>query len=84
MILPAITARGVQKHDVLSSFARLLIEDLAFAPQRRCDIHITSDNAVLVGLVLLVCWGWACEGIVQEFQGTTPDMSPTSEGILGL
>ena len=33
MILPAITARSVQEHDVLSSLSGLLVKDLALAPQ---------------------------------------------------
>ena len=33
MILPAVTARSVQEHDVLSSLPGLLVEDLALAPQ---------------------------------------------------
>ena len=33
MILPAVTARGMQEHDVLRSFSGLLVEDLTLAPQ---------------------------------------------------
>jgi hypothetical protein len=82
VILSAITARSMQEHDVLSSLAGLFVEDLALAPQGRSDINITPNDAVLVGFILLVHGRWACEGIVKELQGATPDVSPASESIL--
>jgi hypothetical protein len=82
MILSAVTARRVQEYDVLSSLSRLLVEDLALAPQRRSNIDITSNDAVFFGLILLIRGRWARKRIVQEFQRTAPDVSPASESIL--
>jgi hypothetical protein len=82
MILSAVTARRVQEYDVLSSLSRLLVEDLALAPQRRSNIDITSNDAVFVKLVLLVRRRWTRKGIVKEFQSTTPDVCPASESVL--
>jgi hypothetical protein len=82
MILSAVTARRVREYDVLSSLSRLLVEDLALAPQRRSNIDITSNDAVFFRLILLIRGRWARKGIVQEFQRTAPDVSPASESIL--
>jgi hypothetical protein len=82
MILPAITAGSVQEHNVLSSLTGLLVEDLALAPQRRSYIDVTSNDAVLFGLILLVRGRWTRKGIVKEFQSAAPDVCPASEGIL--
>ena len=82
MILPAITACGVQKHDVLSSLARLLVEDLALAPHGRRDIHVPANDAVFVGLVLTVFGSRAGESVVQQLQNPAPDVGPASERVL--
>lgn len=82
VILSAITARSVQKHNLLSSLPGLLVEDLALAPQGRGDIDVTSNDAVLIGLILLIRGRWACEGVVEQFQSTTPDVGPAGESIL--
>ena len=82
MVLTAIAASRVQENDLLVSFARLLVEDLTLSPQRRCNVDVATDDAVLVRFVLLVLGSRASEGVVQELQDTAPDVSPASEGVL--
>jgi hypothetical protein len=82
MVLPAIATSSVQENDLLFPFARLLIEDLALPPKRRLDIDVAPNNAVVVQLVLSVFRSGAGEGVVQEFQNTTPDVGPACESVL--
>ena len=82
VILASITASSVQKHDVLATFTRLLVEDLASSPKRRLDIDVTANNGVLVKLRLVFCWSCAGMGVMQQLQDSTPDMCPVGERIL--
>lgn len=82
MILPAVATSRVQEDNLLLSLARLLIEDLALAPQRRLDVDVATDNTVVVHLVLGLLGGRTGEGVVKELQDTTPDVSPACECIL--
>jgi hypothetical protein len=72
----------VQEDNILVSFTSLLVEDLTLSPQRSFNIDVTSDDAVLVEFVLLVLGSGASEGVVQEFQNTTPDVSPAGKSVL--
>ena len=82
MVLSTVAAGRVQEDDLLISFARLLVEDLTLSPQRRRNVDIATDDAVLVQFVLVVLGSGASEGVVQELQDTAPDVGPASERVL--
>ena len=82
MVLSAIAAGCVQEDNLLTSLTRLLVKDLTLSPQRRFDVDIATDDAVVFRFVLFVFGRRASEGIVQEFQNTTPDVGPASKRIL--
>jgi hypothetical protein len=82
MILPAVAASCVQEDNFLLSLTRLFIEDLALPPQRRLDVNIATNDAVVVQIVLSVFRSGASERVVQKFQDTTPYMGPARESVL--
>jgi hypothetical protein len=82
MILSAITTSRVQEDDLLVSLTSLLVKDLTLPPQRSFNVDVATDNTVFVKLVLLVFGSGPSEGVVKEFQDTTPDVSPAGKGVL--
>jgi hypothetical protein len=84
VVLATVAASCVQEHYVLVALSGLLIEDLAFAPQRGLDIGISTDDDIFVCFRLFVCGRLACESIVQELEDAAPDVCPMGERSLAV
>lgn len=77
VILPAIAAGCVQEQDLLITLARLFVEDLGSAPERRGDVDVSANDVVVVALWLFVRGCGADERVVEDLEDSSPDVRPT-------
>ena len=82
VVLTSVAACCMQEDDILIAFSRLLIEDFAFAPERRLDVDISADDVVHIHLSFGISWSRTRMGIVNELEDTAPAVRPVGEARL--
>ena len=75
MILTTIASCSMQKQNVLTAFARLLIKDFAFAPSWASDIHVATNDVISFAFRLLVRRCRSVLGIMKKFENPSPDVA---------
>lgn len=76
VVLAAVAAGGMEEENLLRTGAGLLVEDLASAPDGRGHVGVAADDGVVVAEGLFVRWSGADEGVVEDFERASPDVSP--------
>ena len=87
VVLTAVGAGGVEKDDGLGPGAGGLVEDFAAAPEWGGEVDVAAGEVVFFFFVVggrgvRVGRGGTGVGVVQDLEGSAPDMGPSCEGGL--
>ena len=78
VILSAVATSSVEEQDFNVTFASLLVEALAFAPEWRGDVRVSANDVIDILVRLFVGGCLANKSIVEEFEHSSPNVSPKS------